>query len=156
MLRNLLSSSPLFKPFDQKQQMDLLNRFEGHEVQPGTVLIREGEAGKGLFVILLGEVEVLKTDPNGVERPVARLGTGELFGEMALLGEPLTTATVRALAPTTILFLGRDYFRRLVDALPSFASTSRRSRSSGARREGARTRARFAKKGVAASGTIWD
>jgi CRP-like cAMP-binding protein len=118
-LRNLLASSPLFKPFDQKQQMDLLNRFEGHEVQPGTVLIREGEPGKGLFVVLLGEVEVLKTEANGEERAVARLGTGELFGEMALLGEPLTTATVRALAPTTILFLGRDYFRRLVDALPS-------------------------------------
>jgi CRP-like cAMP-binding protein len=117
-LRNLLSSSPLFKPFDHKQQMDLLSRFEGHEVQPGTVLIREGDPGKGLFVILLGEVEVLKSESGGGERPVARLGTGELFGEMALLGEPVTTATVRALVPTTILFLGRDYFRRLVDALP--------------------------------------
>jgi cAMP-dependent protein kinase regulator len=117
-LRNLLSSSPLFKPFDHKQQMDLLSRFEGHEVPSGTVLIREGEPGKGLFVILLGEVEVLKSDPSGGDRPVARLGTGELFGEMALLGEPVTTATVRALVPTTILFLGRDYFRRLVDALP--------------------------------------
>ncbi len=117
-LKNLLATSPLFKPFDHKQQMDLLGRFEGHEVEPGTVLIREGDNGKGLFVILLGDVEVVRSDGSGQERVLARLGAGELFGEMALLGEQATNATVRALSPTTILFLGRDYFRRLVDALP--------------------------------------
>jgi CRP-like cAMP-binding protein len=118
-LRTLLATSPLFKPFDHKQQMDLLGRFEGHEVAAGTVLIREGEAGQGLFVILLGDVEVFRTDADGREQRLARLSAGELFGEMALLGEPVTTASVRALSSTTILFLGRDYFRRLVDALPT-------------------------------------
>jgi CRP-like cAMP-binding protein len=117
-LKSLLATSPLFKPFDHKQQMDLLGRFEGHEVEPGTVLIREGDIGKGLFVILLGDVEVVRSDTTGRERVLARLGAGELFGEMALLGEQATNATVRAVSPTTILFLGRDYFRRLVDALP--------------------------------------
>jgi CRP-like cAMP-binding protein len=118
-LKNLLATSPLFKPFDHKQQMDLLERFEGHQVEPGTVLIREGDVGKGLFVILLGQVEVVRSDASGREQTVARLGAGDLFGEMSLLGEKVTNATVRALSATTILFLGRDYFRRLVDALPT-------------------------------------
>ena len=37
---------------------------------------------------------------------------------MSLLGDRPTTATVRTVAAASILFLGRDYFRRLVDALP--------------------------------------
>jgi CRP-like cAMP-binding protein len=118
-LKNLLATSPLFKPFDHKQQMDLMKRFEGHQVEAGTVIIREGEAGQGLFVILLGEVEVTRHEGGVEEQKVARLASGELFGEMSLLADTPTTATVRALAPTTILFLGRDYFQRLVRAIPT-------------------------------------
>ena len=118
LLKNLLATSPLFKPFDHQQQMDLLKRFEGHDLEPGTVIIREGDAGQGLFVILLGEVEVSRRDPGGRDKTVAKLGAGEVFGEMSLLGDKPTTATVRTLSRTTIMFLGRDYFRRLVQALP--------------------------------------
>jgi CRP-like cAMP-binding protein len=120
LLKNLLASSPLFKPFDHQQQMDLIRRFEGIDVAAGTVIIRENEVGQGLFVILLGEVEVLRTDDiEGRQGRVARLQAGDVFGEMALLDEGPTTATVRAVTPTTLLFLGGDYFRRLVDALPA-------------------------------------
>jgi CRP-like cAMP-binding protein len=118
LLKNLLATSALFKPFDHTQQMELLKRFEGHDLEPGTVIIREGDAGQGLFVILLGEVEVLRRDPGGRDKTVAKLGAGEVFGEMSLLGDKPTTATVRTLSRTTIMFLGRDYFRRLVQALP--------------------------------------
>ncbi|HMF41564.1 MAG TPA: cyclic nucleotide-binding domain-containing protein [Polyangia bacterium] len=118
LLKNLLATSPLFKPFDHQQQMDLLKRFEGHDLEPNTVIIREGDAGQGLFVILLGEVEVLRRDPAGRDKTVAKLGAGEVFGEMSLLGDKPTTATVKTLSRTTIMFLGRDYFRRLVQALP--------------------------------------
>jgi CRP-like cAMP-binding protein len=118
LLKNLLATSPLFKPFDHQQQMELIKRFEGHDLEAGTVIIREGDVGQGLFVILLGEVEILRHDTSGRERIVAKLGAGEVFGEMSLLGDRPTTASVRALSRTTILFLGRDYFRRLVQALP--------------------------------------
>jgi len=118
LLKNLLASSPLFKPFDHQQQMELLKRFEGHDLEPGTVIIREGDAGQGLFVIMFGEVEVLAKDPAGRDKTVAKLGAGEVFGEMSLLGDKPTTATVRTLSRTTIMFLGREYFRRLVEALP--------------------------------------
>jgi CRP-like cAMP-binding protein len=118
LLKNLLATSPLFKPFDHQQQMELLKRFEGHDLEPATVIIREGDAGQGLFVIMFGEVEILNKDPSGREKTVAKLGAGEVFGEMSLLGDKPTTATVRTLSRTTIMFLGRDYFRRLVQALP--------------------------------------
>jgi CRP-like cAMP-binding protein len=84
------------------------------DVPAGTAIIRENEIGQGLFVILLGEVQVLRQGA-----PVARLRSGDLFGEMALLGDAPTNAEVRTVVPTTVLFLGRDYFRRLVSALPA-------------------------------------
>jgi CRP-like cAMP-binding protein len=114
LLKNLIATSPLFKPFDNQQQMELVRRFEGIDMAAGTTVIRENEIGQGLFVILLGEVEVVQHG-----KPVARLRSGELFGEMALLGDHPTNAEVRTIVPTSILFLGRDYFRRLVSALPA-------------------------------------
>jgi CRP-like cAMP-binding protein len=120
LLKNLLATSPLFKPFDHQQQMDLIRRFEGIDVAPGTIIIRENEVGQGLFVILLGEVEVVRTNyVEGQGGVVARLHAGEVFGEISLLDDSPTSATVRAVTPTSILFLGRDYFRRLIRALPA-------------------------------------
>ena len=52
LLKNLLATSPLFKPFNRQQQMDLIRRFDGHEVAAGTLIIQEGAAGLGLFVVL--------------------------------------------------------------------------------------------------------
>ncbi len=114
LLKNLLATSPLFKPFDHQQQMDLIRRFEGVDVAAGTPVIQEGVVGQGLFVVLMGTLEVVRGG-----QPIARLGAGEVFGEMSLLHDGPTTATVRTLAPTSLLFLGRDYFRRLIGALPA-------------------------------------
>jgi CRP-like cAMP-binding protein len=123
LLKNLLSTSPLFRPFNRQQQMDLIRRFDGHEVAAGTEIIREGAAGLGLFVVLAGEVEVTKRQPGTdgapeVEVPLARLRAGEVFGEMSLINNQPTSASVRAARRSTILFLARDYFQRLIQALP--------------------------------------
>jgi CRP-like cAMP-binding protein len=119
LLKNLLATSPLFRPFNHQQQLDLIRRFDGHEVAPGTVIIREGDAGQGLFVVLAGEVEVAKRQPDGSDLALARLRAGDVFGEMSLLNNQPTTATVKAARASTILFLAREYFQRLVQALPA-------------------------------------
>jgi CRP-like cAMP-binding protein len=128
LLKNLLATSPLFRPFTRKQQLDLIRHFEGHEVSPGTEIIREGEPGLGLYVVLSGEVEVSKRaaadgggdagSAGGEEVLLARLGAGDLCGEMSLVADRPTSATVRATGPSTILFLAREYFQRLIEALP--------------------------------------
>jgi CRP-like cAMP-binding protein len=117
LLKNLLATSPLFRPFSPEQRLDLARRFTGHEVGPGTVIVREGDAAHGLYVVLAGEVEVVKGD-EPFERVLATLRSGELFGEIALLRGGAATATVRAARPSTVLFLAREYFERLVGALP--------------------------------------
>lgn len=117
LLKNLLATSPLFRPFTPQQRLDLARRFTGHDVAPGTDVIRAGDVGRGLYVVLAGEVEVLKGE-EPFEQTLATLRAGEVFGEIALVRGVPATATVRAARPSTVLFLAREYFDRLISALP--------------------------------------
>jgi CRP-like cAMP-binding protein len=118
LIKNLMQTSPLFTPFTQAQQSDLLRRFEGHEVAPGTEVIRQGEPGQGLFVVLSGELEVVADDSGAPPVTLALLHTGDICGEMSLLSNQQTSATVRAVSPATVLFLAREYVERLTAAIP--------------------------------------
>jgi CRP-like cAMP-binding protein len=118
LLGNLMATSPLFRPFSPLQQRELLRRFTSHDIAPGTVVIHEGEEGRGLFVVLTGELEVSRRTAAGAPLAVGCLRTGDVFGEMALVLDSRTTATVVAQRPATVLFLPRDAGLRLVGAVP--------------------------------------
>jgi CRP-like cAMP-binding protein len=122
LLGNLMATSPLFKPFNRMQQRDLLRRFTSHDVSPGTVVIHEGEEGRGLFVVLTGELDVARRASDGQSVPLGQLKTGDVFGEMALLKNSRTTAMVTAQRPATVLFLAREYVGRIVQAVPEIRS----------------------------------
>ncbi|HSS00203.1 MAG TPA: cyclic nucleotide-binding domain-containing protein [Kofleriaceae bacterium] len=122
LLGNLMATSPLFKPFNRLQQRDLLRRFTSHDVAPGTVVIHEGEQGRGLFVVLSGELDVSRRSADGTTVPLGGLRTGDVFGEMAMVRNAQTTATVVAVRPATVLFLGREYVDRIVAAVPEIKS----------------------------------
>jgi CRP-like cAMP-binding protein len=119
---NLMARSPLFKSFNRMQQRDLLRRFTSHDVAPGTVVIHEGEAGRGLFVVLSGELDVSRRAADGSTVPLGALKTGDVFGEMALVRNASTVATVIARQQATVLFLAREYVARIVDAVPEIKS----------------------------------
>jgi cAMP-dependent protein kinase regulator len=118
LLNNLMARSPLFKPFTKVQQRDLLRRFTEHDVVAGTDIIHENDAGRGLFVVLSGELEVIK----GEDTALANLRTGEVFGEMALIRGGETSASVRAVTPATVLFLAKEYVDRMVAGVPQIRS----------------------------------
>ncbi len=118
LLNNLLATAPIFRPFSRKQRTDLLKRFTGHEVAPGTAILREGDPGRGLYVLLSGEVDVTKSTDGQEAVLLANLKAGEVFGEIALLRGGPATATVTAARQSTILFLDKVYFQRLLKAVP--------------------------------------
>lgn len=121
LLGNLMATSALFKPFNRMQQRDLLRRFTSHDVAPGTVVIQEGEEGRGLFVVLSGELDVSRGAAEGAT-PLGTLKTGDVFGEMSILRNARTTATVVATRPATVLFLAREYVTRIVAGVPEIKS----------------------------------
>lgn len=81
--------------------------------EPGEEIIREGEPGDRFYVIVQGEVDVLKRDGATGEAMLATLGPGDYFGETALLRGGRRTATVRCRTPVDVLALARDDFSAL-------------------------------------------
>lgn len=75
---------------------------------PGSVVFREGDAARAMFVLLEGELEVTKQSRRGTEARVAMLGPNDTFGEMSLLDMQPRSATVRTLSPVRIVELGAD------------------------------------------------
>ena len=69
----------------------------------GATLFREGEDASAMFVVISGEVEVLKKSKRNMEARVAVLGPGDWFGEMSIVDIQPRSATVRALAPSRLL-----------------------------------------------------
>jgi CRP/FNR family cyclic AMP-dependent transcriptional regulator len=88
---------------------EVLRSFAGalevSELDAGTVVFREGESGRMMYIILDGEVEVLRRSKRGHDTRVAILGPGDWFGEMSILDVLPRSATTRVLAPTHLLCL---------------------------------------------------
>jgi CRP/FNR family transcriptional regulator, cyclic AMP receptor protein len=87
-------------------------------VAPGTAIIRQGDEGRGLFLVLSGDVEVVSTAPDGSPVPLGTLRAGDVFGEMSLIRGGPTSATVTAASAATVLFLAREYVDRIVQGVP--------------------------------------
>ena len=87
---------------------------ETKDVAIGKELFREGEPGDGLYLVVTGEIEVVKRGPAG-EHSLAKLGPGGVLGEMSLVTSDVRSATGRALAHTTLLHLPVREFRALQD-----------------------------------------
>ena len=75
------------------------------EVGPGAMVFKEGDSGREMYVVLEGEMEVLRRSKRNTEARVAILGPGDWFGEMSILDIMPRSATVRVIAPSRLLRL---------------------------------------------------
>jgi NADH dehydrogenase len=91
--------------------------------EPGEDVFREGDLGDRLYILLSGEAEVVKGDTL-----VARLGPGEVFGEMALLHQTTRNATVRCRTAMDVLTLPKQEFAALAAHLPDLRTSVERVR----------------------------
>ncbi len=109
----ILRSVDLFASVRAPELEGLAARLEEVAAKSGAAVVREGEPGTRFYVVEDGEVEV-----NRGGRPVATLGPGEYFGEIALLRHVPRTATVVAKTPVTLLSLEREDFLEEVTGHP--------------------------------------
>ena len=79
------------------------------EYRTGFEIVHEGEAGKGLYLILSGEVEKIRLE-NGVPTTVGKLSRGDFFGQLASPDGAVEPATIRAATPLKTLFLPKEQF----------------------------------------------
>ena len=86
--------------------------------EPGQEIFRQGDLGDRIYIISRGKAEVVH-DEGGREIPLALLGPGEYFGEMALLNQTTRSATVRCLESLDVLSIPKREFSVLAANLPA-------------------------------------
>ena len=116
--RALLRRVPLFAELSEEDLSSIADAAEPVEVVAGEVLAGEGEPGDALFVIVSGELQVVKRSRT-TDVPIALLGPGEIVGEMAIFEAQPRMASVRAVSATRVIRIGRDEVIELVSTRPS-------------------------------------
>ena len=105
----LLAGCPLFKGIDAHGLAKLAALATPVDFPPGHVIARQGEIGTGFFLIVSGEVRVVRDGA-----VVARLGPGEFFGELSVLDRMPRNATVSAEEATSCLALASWDFEKVL------------------------------------------
>jgi CRP-like cAMP-binding protein len=111
-----LVRSVLCRTLTLEQTDQILKAMVPVAAEPGTVVMREGERGRGLLVLLTGSVEVRKLDRHGGDVAIAVIEAPTVLGEMNLLTDRPHSATVRAVTPCAFQLLTRSQFSRLLGA----------------------------------------
>ena len=117
LVEGLLQTHPLFAPLAPSERPALLERFLGMHVASKEVLIKQRATSPGLFVLLDGQVDIVRQDEDW-EITIATLNAGEVFGEIGLVSEKSAVAGVVATQPSTMLFLSRAEFASAAQAHP--------------------------------------
>lgn len=113
----VLRAHPIFQPLAEGTLEQLGRAVEPVEAVAGGELIRQGDQGDRIYVVVSGELAVEVDGQAG-----GRLGPGDVFGEIALLRDVPRTATVRAETAGELLTLGRDEFLSAVTGHPTSAA----------------------------------
>jgi small-conductance mechanosensitive channel/CRP-like cAMP-binding protein len=114
----LLRDNALFAHLstEQLEQVAPLSRCLSYAA--GEIVVNEGEEGLALFQLVSGRVQVLKLIEGGIQKKVAELGVGSIFGEMSVFTDQPRSATVQTLQETVLLEVERDDLRPLLDGNP--------------------------------------
>ncbi|MGD9032470.1 MAG: Npt1/Npt2 family nucleotide transporter [Desulfobacteraceae bacterium] len=86
-----------------------------------TLVIKEGETGETMYMIIAGEVSVNKSQGGGPEIELDRILAGDYFGEMALFEDVVRSATIRTEEETRLLVLHKQEFTEIVREYPQIA-----------------------------------
>lgn len=117
-----ISELPLFAGLSTAECQQLESRMRQREFAPQQLIVREGGPADAAFLVMDGLVAVRHKDPvSAVEFVLAELGSGEMFGEMALMTGKPRTASVVAVEQTTCAVLERTDFERMLREHPNIA-----------------------------------
>jgi len=113
---------PLFQSLPESELRELASRLLARELEQGNLMFREGNRRKETYIIVEGQVEIIKALGTPDERLLGVRGRGELIGEMSLFSEEhQRTASVRAKTPLKLLVMRRDDLEDLLRNQPDLA-----------------------------------
>jgi CRP-like cAMP-binding protein len=116
-----LAKVSLFANLNQKYLRGIAQICTERSFDTGEMLMKQGDDGVGLYIILSGKVKIEKTDINGRQVELAANGPGDIMGELAVLDGARRSATVTAVEPTNCLVLASWEFNSFMKAHPEVA-----------------------------------
>lgn len=117
-----IQNSPLFVGVPPKTIKKIALFPIGVEYQAGSDIIKENEIGDFMFVVLSGQVDIIKK-PQVKELLIATLGPGIFVGEGALVSGAPRNATVRAKTPVKIAYFDRAAYNKMITIDPVISAT---------------------------------
>lgn len=122
MYEDTLAHVPLFSSLDKKELQEIARSCQERKYSPGTVLVKQGDTGVGLYVITKGRVHITQvSNPDRPEEDLGTAGPGEVLGEMALLDDLPRSATITAIDEVIALLLPVWEFRAALRNHPDIA-----------------------------------
>lgn len=141
-LMRWLPTIALFGGLQEPTLRRLIQMMGVHRCQSGEEIIKQGEAGRALFIVFDGEVMVAREGDSRRRIKMIRLGPGEFFGEMSLIDIQKRSASVIVQTPSVLYSLGnRDLYQLYLEDVPGYVMVlqnlcrelSRRLRTTNAR-----------------------
>lgn len=112
------------KPFRNltRTEQDALRQIAQERIYPsGAQIFKEGDTGDGIYVVKDGMVEISLAMDQNVRRVFAKIGPGEMFGEMAVLEFKPRSATATAVAQTCAWFIPRNEMLAILERSPALS-----------------------------------
>ncbi|HEX4141456.1 MAG TPA: cyclic nucleotide-binding domain-containing protein, partial [Candidatus Methylacidiphilales bacterium] len=118
----LLESVPLLATLGEETLRDLADAAEFATHKKNDIVVREGEPGDGLYVVVSGRLQAFSAAKGRGERIFARYCGGDWFGEMPLLSGETNWASVRTLNDSVLLKIPREAFESMLARSPHLAT----------------------------------
>jgi CRP/FNR family cyclic AMP-dependent transcriptional regulator len=117
-LFNALASIPVLAGIGLPAQTLLAQEGLVHDFAPGAWIVREGEAGHSLFILVQGAVDVIKNAETPQAFLLARLHEGTFFGEMCVVDPVPRAASVRASGAVRVIEIKAGTLHHLFQKMP--------------------------------------
>lgn len=116
-LSNLVDESFIFRSLANDARATLKEAAEVRTYENGQVIIREGEQGTEMMIVISGKVDVSQGSANG-DVALAQLGPRAVIGEVSVITGTLRTSTVTAAETVTVLCFSKETIQSIVAASP--------------------------------------
>lgn len=117
-LFEVLKKIPIFQDLNLREFAKVEDILHRRTFAVDEAIVREGEKGVGMYIILAGQVQIVQAGQDGTPLRLAALGPGDFFGEQALLDESPRTASAIAVEPCQAIGFFRPDLMELIEQNP--------------------------------------
>ena len=114
----ILQKIPIFQDLSRREIVKIESILHRRNLSADEAIVKEGDPGVGMYIIVSGEVQILQVGEGGVRLQLATLTIGDFFGEQALLDDSPRTASAYASETCRIIGFFRPDLLELIESNP--------------------------------------